>query len=91
MSDLIDETANYVLDLASADNAMYHLLKDMSAYSIEMMDISHRSLILKENVQEMIPYMYGSIENIFYNSVWLVGVMGLFTLFVRRIPSNPFN
>ena len=65
------------------------LSEDSSAYHAGLMDIHNRANMIKTNLHDAIPFMYNTPENIVSNSVWLVGIMGLTEILLRR--SNPNN
>ncbi len=65
------------------------LPEDSSAYHTGLMDLHNRANMIKANLHDAIPFMYNNPENIISNSVWLVGIMGLTGVLLRK--SNPNN
>ena len=45
--------------------------------------------MIKTNLKDATPFMYNTPENIVSNSVWLVGIMGLTGVLLRK--SNPYG
>ena len=58
--------------------------KDTSAYHVGMMDINNRATNVKNNIVDTIPYMYNNPENIISNPIWLIGVMGITEILIRK-------
>ena len=58
--------------------------KDSSAYHTGMLDVKERSLILKENIMDATPYMYVSISNIIFSSMWIAAIIGIFAILKRK-------
>jgi len=49
-----------------------------------MLDVKVRAEILKENIEDVTPYMYVSVSNIVLTSIWIAGILGIFTLLKRK-------
>lgn len=75
--------------LKSVDKISF-LPLDSSAYHTGMMDIHSQAYMIKTNLNDAIPFMYNSPENIISNSVWLVGIMGLTDILLRKSNPNMF-
>jgi hypothetical protein len=58
--------------------------KDTSAFHTGMLDINSRSTLLKENIQDAIPYMYGNLESAFSVSIFILGSYGLIQTLWRK-------
>ncbi len=58
--------------------------KDSSAFYTGMLDVKVRAEILKENIEDVTPYMYVSVSNIVLTSIWIAGILGIFTLLKRK-------
>ena len=50
---------------------------DTSAYHVGMMDINDRASLIKENLLDARGFLYGSVTNVFFTLVWIIGVVGL--------------
>ena len=58
--------------------------RDSSAFYTGMLDVKVRAEILKENIEDVTPYMYVSISNIVLTSIWIAGILGIFALLKRK-------
>ncbi|MDH3191979.1 MAG: glycosyltransferase family 2 protein, partial [Nitrosopumilus sp.] len=58
--------------------------KDSSAYHTGMMDISDRALLIKTNLMDATPYMYVSISNVVFSTIWIVAIIGIFAALKRK-------
>jgi len=58
--------------------------KDSSAYHTGMMDISDRALLIKTNLMDATPYMYVSISNIMFSTIWIAAIIGIFAALKRK-------
>ena len=58
--------------------------RDSSAFYTGMLDVKVRAEILKENIEDVTPYMYVSVSNIILTSIWIAGILGIFTLLKRK-------
>ena len=58
--------------------------RDSSAFHTGMLDVKVRAEILKENIEDVTPYMYVSVSNIVLTSIWIAGILGIFTLLKRK-------
>ncbi|RNJ80262.1 MAG: glycosyltransferase [Nitrosopumilus sp. H8] len=52
--------------------------RDSSAYHTGMLDISARALTLDLNITDATPYMYVSIANIIFSTIWIAAILGIF-------------
>ena len=57
---------------------------DSSAYHTGMLDINSRATILKENIMDATPYMYVSVSNIVFSTMWIAVIIGIFTALKRK-------
>ena len=73
--DRIIETNNYISTVPI----------DTSAFHTGMLDINSRSMTVKENIQEAIPYMYGDFESSFSGSIIILGFFGLIYTIWKKI------
>lgn len=58
--------------------------KDSSSFHIGMLQVNDRAQELRENIMDAIPYMYVNPQNVFFNSIWIFGTMGIAQFLVRR-------
>ena len=58
--------------------------KDSSAYHTGMMDVSDRALLLKTNIMDATPYLYVSVANIMFATIWIAAILGIFTALKRK-------
>ena len=84
------DTSNFVriqadLDvmLASAEK-ITAVPRDSSAFHTGMIDVSNRSLIMQKQIMDMVPYMYASISNILFASIWIAVIIGVFAILKRK-------
>ena len=58
--------------------------KDSSAYHTGMLDINSRALLLQSNIVDATPFLYVSVSNIIFASVWVAGILGIFAALKRK-------
>jgi hypothetical protein len=58
--------------------------RDSSAFHTGMMDISLRSEIIQKQMMDMVPYMYASVSNILFASIWIAVIIGVFAILKRK-------
>jgi len=58
--------------------------KDSSAYHTGMLDMNDRATLLKENIMDATPYMYVSISNIVFSTMWIAVIIGIFAILKRK-------
>ncbi|KFM21891.1 putative cellulose synthase 2 protein [Marine Group I thaumarchaeote SCGC AAA799-B03] len=58
--------------------------KDSSAYHTGMMDVSDRALLIKTNIMDATPYMYVSVANLMFTTVWIAALLGIFAALKRK-------
>ena len=58
--------------------------KDSSAFHTGMLDINARATLLKENIMDATPYMYVSVSNIVFSTMWIAVIIGIFTALKRK-------
>ena len=58
--------------------------KDSSAYHTGMLDLNDRALALREDVMSATPYMYVSVANILFATIWIAAIIGIFTALKRK-------
>ena len=58
--------------------------KDSSAYHTGMLDMNDRATLLKENIMDATPYMYVSVSNIVFSTMWIAVIIGIFAVLQRK-------
>ncbi len=58
--------------------------KDSAAFHTGMMDIHDRSLIIQENLQDAVPYMYVSVSNIIFSVAWIAVIIVIFAVLKKK-------
>ncbi|HET6517838.1 MAG TPA: cellulose synthase family protein [Nitrosopumilaceae archaeon] len=84
------ETTNFARMQADLDEAIAlteviaTVPKDSSAFHTGLLDIKESANILNENIEDATPYMYASVSNIIFSSVWIVGILAIFAVLKRK-------
>ena len=60
------------------------LPQDSAAYATTMMDINSRALTVHKNLVEAVPYMYVSLSNIIFATIWIAVILGIFAVLKKR-------
>jgi cellulose synthase/poly-beta-1,6-N-acetylglucosamine synthase-like glycosyltransferase len=58
--------------------------RDSSGYHTGMLDINAQATILKENLMDATPYMYVSVSNIIFSTMWIAVIIGIFAALKRK-------
>ncbi len=58
--------------------------KDSSVFHTGLLDIKESADILNDNLEDATPYMYASVSNIIFASIWIVGILGIFAILKRK-------
>jgi len=58
--------------------------KDSSAYNTGMLDINSRANNIQTNVMDATPYMYVSISNMVFSTIWIAVILGIFAALKRK-------
>ncbi len=58
--------------------------KDSSVFHTGLLDIKESADVLKDNIEDATPYMYASISNIVFASVWIVAILAIFAVLKRK-------
>ena len=58
--------------------------KGSSDFHTGMLDINVRATILKTNIMDATPYMYVSISNIVFSTLWIAAILGVFTALKKK-------
>jgi len=69
--------------LASAEKISV-VPRDSSAFHTGMMDVSLRAKIIQKQIMDVVPYLYASITNILFSSLWIAAIIGIFTILKRK-------
>jgi nucleoside recognition membrane protein YjiH len=48
------------------------------------LDINAQATILKENLMDATPYMYVSVSNIVFSTLWIAVIIGIFAALKRK-------
>ncbi len=49
-----------------------------------MLDMNDRATLLKENIMDATPYMYVSVSNIVFSTMWIAVIIGIFAVLKRK-------
>jgi len=69
--------------LASAEKISV-VPRDSSAFHTGMMDVSDRAKIMQKQIMDMVPYMYASVSNILFASIWIAVIIVIFAILKRK-------
>ncbi len=58
--------------------------RDSSVFNTGMIDLSDRSLVLQENLEDVTPYLYVNFINIVLTAVWIAAILGIFAVLKRK-------
>ena len=58
--------------------------KDSAAFHTGMMDIHDRSMIIQENLQDAVPYMYVSVSNIIFSVACIAVIIVIFAVLKKK-------
>ena len=58
--------------------------RDSSAFHTGMMDVSDRAKIIQKQIMDIVPYMYASVSNILFASIWIAVIIGIFAILKRK-------
>jgi len=57
---------------------------DSAAFHTGMMDIHDRSMIIQDNLQDAVPYMYVSVSNIIFSVAWIAVIITIFAVLKKK-------
>lgn len=57
---------------------------DSAAFQTGMTNIGERSLSIRQNIMDATPYMFVSISNIIFSTMWIAAILGIFTILKRK-------
>ncbi len=58
--------------------------EDSAAFQTGMTNIGERSLALRLNIMDATPYMFVSVSNIIFSTMWIAAILGIFTALKRK-------
>lgn len=58
--------------------------EDSAAFQTGMTNIGERSLALRQNIMDATPYMFVSVSNIVFSTMWIAAILGIFTALKRK-------
>lgn len=58
--------------------------KDSSAYHTGMLDVKMRAEALHKDLVDATPYMYVSVSNIIFSSIWIGAILGIFAALKKK-------
>ena len=58
--------------------------KDSAAFHTGMMDIHDSAMIIQENLQDAVPYMYVSVSNIIFSVAWIAVIIVIFAVLKKK-------
>ena len=58
--------------------------KDSSAYHTGMLDVNSRAVRLQMNIVDATPYMYVSVSNMVFSTIWIAAILGIFAALKRK-------
>jgi len=75
---------NDILNMEQSIEKISTVPKDSSAYHTGMIDVHNRALLIKTNLMDATPYMYVSISNVLFSTVWIAAIIGIFAALKRK-------
>ena len=84
------ETTNFeriesdINSLVASLNEISTMPKGSSDYHTGMLDINNRAFSIKTNLMDATPYMYVSISNILFSTIWIAAIIGIFAALKRK-------
>jgi len=71
-------------NLMSNTETLSGISKDSAAFQTGISNIGDRSLSLRQNVMDATPYMFVSVSNIVFSTMWIAAILGIFTALKRK-------
>ena len=84
------ETTNFkrikanIQDMSEQLEVISSVPRDSSTYNTGMLDIKANAVTLRENIMDATPYMYVSVSNIIFSSIWIAAIIGIFAFLKRK-------
>ncbi|MEC4847911.1 MAG: glycosyltransferase [Nitrosarchaeum sp.] len=57
---------------------------DSAAFQTGMTNIGERSLSIRQNIMDATPYLFVSISNIIFSTMWIAAILGIFAILKRK-------
>jgi cellulose synthase/poly-beta-1,6-N-acetylglucosamine synthase-like glycosyltransferase len=58
--------------------------KDSAAFHTGITSIGERSVSIRQNIMDATPYMFVSVSNIVFSTMWIAAILGIFAVLKRR-------
>ncbi|PIY88533.1 MAG: glycosyl transferase [Nitrosopumilales archaeon CG_4_10_14_0_8_um_filter_34_8] len=84
------ESTNFLRIERDVDNMLVNVQTisgvspDSAAFQTGMTNIGERSLALRQNIMDATPYMFVSISNIIFSTMWIAAILGIFAILKRK-------
>ena len=52
--------------------------------NVAMLDIHSRAIQLRQNLMDATPYLYASLTNMIFSSIWIAVILGIFAMVKRK-------
>jgi cellulose synthase/poly-beta-1,6-N-acetylglucosamine synthase-like glycosyltransferase len=84
------ESTNFLRIERDVDNMIVNTEKisiipeDSAAFYTGMSDVHARSVAIRQNIMDATPYMYVSVSNIVFSTIWIAAILGIFTALKRK-------
>jgi len=84
------ESTNFLRIERDVDNMLVNVQTisgvspDSAAFQTGMTNIGERSLALRQNIMDATPYMFVSISNIVFSTMWIAAILGIFAILKRK-------
>jgi len=66
------------------DETISGVSKDSAAFQMGISNIGERALSLRQNIMDATPYMFVSVSNIIFSTMWIAAILGIFTALKRK-------
>lgn len=84
------ESTNFLRIERDVDNMIVNVetisgvSEDSAAFQTGMTNIGERSLALRQNIMDATPYMFVSVSNIVFSTMWIAAILGIFAALKRK-------
>ncbi|MFB5638381.1 MAG: glycosyltransferase, partial [Nitrosarchaeum sp.] len=84
------ESTNFIRINNDIDHLMLNaetlsgISKDSAAFQTGISNIGERSLSIRQNIMDATPYMFVSISNIVFSTMWIAAILGIFAALKRK-------
>jgi hypothetical protein len=84
------ESTNFLRIEHAVDNMIVNVQtisgvsEDSAAFQTGMTNIGERSLALRQNIMDATPYMFVSVSNIVFSTMWIAAILGIFAALKRK-------